>query len=118
MKFSNQTDLFSRQSPISCYKLNMLSAYCFLILILSLIFNTMLLRVFHLYKRLRTSINVIIIVLTYLNLIGSIIEMPFVILSNYYCRLVFKTFTIIHIYVKLLAAKIIKIFLVNFESRM
>ncbi len=89
MDFSNQTDRFNKESPIPCYKLKIISGYCVIVFILCLVFNSLLLRVFLLYKYLRTSINHIIIVLTLVNLLGSIIEMSFVILSNYNCRLIF-----------------------------
>jgi len=79
-------DSFNQTSPIECYKLKIISAYCVLVLILSLTFNSLLLKVFYQHKKLRTSINMIIIALTFINLFGSILEMMFVIPSNWYCR--------------------------------
>ena len=90
---SNEIDLFNRTSPIECFKLNIISVYCVLVLVLGVTFNTMLLKVFAQHKKLRTSINMIIIVLTITNLFGSISEMSFVIPSNWYCRLVNFSFS-------------------------
>ena len=83
----NQTDdSFSLESPIECYKLNIISFYCAILLLISIVINTSLLWVFYRYDDLRTSFNRFIIVLTFFNLIGSLTELPFVIVSNFYCK--------------------------------
>jgi len=45
--------------------------------------------VFYTTKNLRTSLNRFVIVLTGLDLIGSLIELPFVIISNFSCGWIF-----------------------------
>jgi hypothetical protein len=77
---------FGMTSPIECYKLNIIAVYCMILLVLSLIFNTMLIIIFARHKKLRTPLNMFILTLTILNLFGSIIEFSFVIPSNLACR--------------------------------
>ncbi|CAF0751292.1 unnamed protein product [Brachionus calyciflorus] len=81
---------FGQVSPIECYKLNVLSFVCFIIFIFSLFFNTILLWVFFTNKELRSPLNIIIIALTFLNLFGTLTELPVVIITNYSCRWVFN----------------------------
>ncbi len=83
---NKKIDFYNETSPVECYKLKIISVYCFLVLILSLVLNSLLLKVFYQNKKLRTSINTSIIALTFTNLVGSILEMMFVIPSNWYCR--------------------------------
>ena len=66
-----------RQSPVDCFKLNVIALYCMIILVISIKFNSLLLTVFMKYKSLRTNINMFIIVLTLLNLVVSILEFSF-----------------------------------------
>ena len=82
---------YSQVSMVECWKLNLIALYCFILLILSIIFNTVLLRTFYRYKELRSTLNVFVITLTALNLIGSLSELPIVTITNWYCRLVIYT---------------------------
>jgi hypothetical protein len=100
METLNHTDLFNKESPIQCYKLKIISGYYVVVLILALIFNWLLLREFFLNKKLRTSINLITIALTFCNLIGSIGGMTFAIWSNFRCRLIFLNQQPFHIFSK------------------
>lgn len=75
-----------RQSPVDCFKLNVIALYCMIILVISIKFNSLLLTVFMKYKSLRTNINMFIIVLTLLNLVVSILEFSFIIPANLKCR--------------------------------
>ena len=83
---NKKIDFYNQTSPVECYKLKIISVYCVIVLILSLTLNSLLLKVFYQNKKLRTSINTTIIALTFTNLVGSILEMMFVIPSNWYCR--------------------------------
>ena len=76
-------------SPIECYKLNIIAVYCCILFITSILVNSKLLYVFYTTKNLRTSLNRFVIVLTGLDLIGSLIELPFVIISNFSCGWIF-----------------------------
>lgn len=71
---------------VECYKLRIIGVFSIFLFILSLFFNMLLLIVFFSSKKLRTTNNIPILVLTFLNLIGSILEYPFVIISNLKCR--------------------------------
>ncbi len=81
-----EEEMYSRLSPVACYKLNFITLYCFILFISSLFFNTILLRTFYKYKELRTTLNVFVIVLTAINLLGSCSELPLVMATNWYCR--------------------------------
>jgi hypothetical protein len=82
----NDPGYWTRDSPVVCYQLNIISVYCFLLLLASIVFNTVLLRTFYKYKELRTTLNVFVIVLTAMNLVASISELPVVMFTNWYCR--------------------------------
>ena len=79
-------DIFSNESPIECYKLRIVSINCIVLFLLSVIFNSFLLIIFLTKKQLQKSSNIFIFTLTLFNLIGSITEFPFVIVSNLYCK--------------------------------
>lgn len=87
---SSEIDFFERLSPIECYKLNIIACYCIILLVLSVTFNSLLLLIFFRHKKLRNSLNMLIITITFLNLIGSLSEFSFVIPSNFQCRWIFK----------------------------
>ncbi len=78
--------VFGMQSPSSCFALKFISLFCVILMFFSLLFNGSLLFVFLKYKELQTPMNILILVLTILNLIGSCTELPFVITSNFLCR--------------------------------
>ncbi len=86
----NNTDEYSPESPTECYKLRILGIICFFLFVSSFAFNYLLLRVFIKYSELRTSFNTLIIALTILNLIGTITELPFIIISNLSCKWIFN----------------------------
>ena len=82
----NITDPYSRVSPVACWKLNLVSIYYMLLFLSSILVNCALLLSFVRIKKLRTPMNLFVIVFTGLSLIGSLSQAPFVILSNYYCK--------------------------------
>lgn len=79
-------DKYNRLSPVSCYKLNIIAIYCTTLLILCLFSNGLLIWLILKYKKLRTPLNILILTLAFYNLIGSLLEFPFVIHSNFYCK--------------------------------
>lgn len=83
-------DEFNKKSPIECYKLRMIGFYCLTLFLVSFVFNYILLKIFYIYSELRTPSNVFFIVLTILNLIGTLFQLPIVILSNFYCQWIFS----------------------------
>ncbi len=82
----SSADIFSQISPIDCSTLNIFAIYCIILLIMSLIFNTSLLVVFFKHKKLRSSLNMLIMAITVFNLVGSISELSFIIPTNIKCR--------------------------------
>ena len=86
--FVSKNNFYGKNSPIECYKLNLIAVYCIILLILSVFFNALLLLIFARYRELRISLNMFIIALTVLNLIGTITELSLVIPSNIKCRFV------------------------------
>ena len=90
-------DVYNRVSPIECYKLQIIGVYCILIFFLSLLFNSILLRIFYQNKNLRNSFNTVTIFLTFLNFFGSILQFIFVIPSNFNCRYIAFTFWLLSI---------------------
>lgn len=79
-------------SPIECTILQILGWFHVLVFFGSLIFNAFLLWIFLNKKKNdpHNSIDIFVGVLAFLNFIGSLIEIPFVVLSQLHCRWVFK----------------------------
>lgn len=90
---SNITELIDPfsgvQSPVECWKLNLIATFVVVMLFLSVSANSTLLWTFYNYKDLRTPLNVFVIAMTGINLFGSISEFTYIIASNYACRWVF-----------------------------
>jgi hypothetical protein len=74
-------DLYEMQSSVDCGTLNIIGWYCIAVMILSVLLNSIILIVFVRYKEMRSPINTLVGSLTFLNLIGSVLEFPFVIIS-------------------------------------
>lgn len=71
---------------VECYKLRIIGVYCCLLFIASTISNSLLLWAFVRYKELRTPLNIFIIALVFFNLFGTIVELPFIVVSNLSCK--------------------------------
>ncbi len=90
--FLNFSEVFNldqkidNESGVECYKLRTIGLYCVFLFISGTVFNSLLLWTFYRNKELRTPINMFIIALTIFNLFGCLFEMPFVIVSNFYCK--------------------------------
>ena len=78
--------IYGKESPLNIAMLRIITLYCILVLILSLIFNSTLLAVLNRHRCLRTNLNLLIRTLTILNLFGSIIKFSFLIPSNFQGR--------------------------------
>lgn len=85
-------DKYSLESPVECYKLKLVGILCIFLFVFSAFFNSILLWTFIRNKSLRTSLNMFIIALTSFNLFGTLIELPFIIVSNLKCRWIFGKF--------------------------
>ena len=77
---------FMKNSPVDCTNLQIIGTFTTLLFGLCLLFNSMLLWVFLKYKNLHSPINVFIVALTTTNLIGSVLEFPFIIASKFACK--------------------------------
>lgn len=77
---------YSVRSPVECHTLKYLAYYCMLLLLVSLVSNVSLIVLYMQNKRLRNPLNSFIIAIITLNLVGSLIELPIVTLSNYNCQ--------------------------------
>ncbi len=91
--FSNYTSLGEDDfpiSPISCFKLNLIALYLTMLLVASSVVNSFLAMAFLVYKELYKSVNILVLACVLLNLLGSILELPFVIGSNFACRWIFE----------------------------
>ena len=88
--FENKNDNYFHSdlasSSLKCFKLSLIGIFLLIIFILSLTFNTLLLLTFYKYKRLREKCNKFVMFLTFLNLIGTLLELPFVFTSCMNCR--------------------------------
>ena len=74
-------------SPIGCDKLRLVSFVLLAFYVISILSNSTLLGVLFGNGCVRnTPINVLVIALTVLNLVGTQLQLPFVIISNFKCR--------------------------------
>ena len=74
------------QSPIECETLKKVSSGVLFLFVASLLTNGRLLFVLTCTKQLKTLMNTFVTALTILNLIGTICQLPIIIISNYMCR--------------------------------
>ena len=80
------TSLDPFQSPIACDKLRVVGVAVLLLFVASILSNAALLWILVSYKDLQVSMNAYVIALTVLNLVGTVLESPFIIISNMVCR--------------------------------
>lgn len=88
--FKTEENEFNRISPIPPLTLNLLGSFLTIMLILGVSFNGILLLIFKRNNDLRTPLNVLIIAITFLNLIGCITELPWIIHSSFSHRYFFN----------------------------
>lgn len=79
-------------SPIPCFQTAIIGWYMCFILASTCMVNALLLVTLLGNKELRQPINTFVIAITFLNLIGSLVEFPFVIGSSFACKSVFTRF--------------------------
>lgn len=83
--YSNATT--NSSSPLAqCYQLRIVAAFCTFLFIAGILFNGALIWLFITNKELRNSLNTFIMALTAFNLFGTVFELPWIIVSNYYCE--------------------------------
>lgn len=88
----SKVDNYGEVSPIDCFKLKFLSAYAVLAMILSIFLNFPLVWILFPKKEINTPFNRLQFYLSLINLMGSLIEFPIVIITNYQCRYIQLTY--------------------------
>ncbi len=78
----NYTDEFAVDSPLNSTTLNIVCIYLVITFILCVTLNSILLLIFVRYKKLRKRHNILIFIITLLNLIASV-QFPIVIHSSF-----------------------------------
>ena len=76
----------SDEPPIDCTVLKVAAGALFLIFVACVVSNIILLRMFATYKHLKTPMSAFLVALTVLNLVGSLITHPLVIISKFSCK--------------------------------
>ena len=85
-RYNESIDYFNTPSPIACNKLNIVSYYFMIIFVLSIVFNSLLILIFVRYEKYKTPLNLLILALVIINWIGTVIEFPVVIATNFVCK--------------------------------
>ena len=85
--FTNSSKLFAPEAIVECSVLKKIGVYCIILFIISFTSNLAVIIVFIKNKNhLLNGVNILILSLTILNLIGTLIELPLVITSAFYCK--------------------------------
>ena len=82
----NKWNAGSLVSPVDCFILQLFGILSVFLFTLSLAANSLLLGVFYKHRSLCSPMNKFVITLTAFNVICSIVEWPFIIGSNLFCR--------------------------------
>ena len=82
-------DSFNRKPLLGCPYLYLIGIYCTLLMITALITNSAIINLYCTSKSIRKPVNIIIIILTVLNISGCIIQLPMVAVSAFKCRFIF-----------------------------
>ncbi len=69
----------------NCNTLKIIGVYLVVVIVLSIISNSILIWIFIVTKKLRKPTDILIISLALSNLLGTVIFMPFIIISNFTC---------------------------------
>ena len=80
--FEGQLNRANTISPINFFLLDLVGVYLVIVFLLCVVVNSSLLYVFARFKKTRTTLNKLILIMTAFNLFGSI-EFPFVIHSHF-----------------------------------
>ena len=86
LTYLNESLYYSIKSPVNCSFLNFIALYLLILFIASFNLNGVLLFIFWHSKPLRKANNFYMIAITFYNLIGSVVELPFVIQSSLMCK--------------------------------
>jgi hypothetical protein len=81
-----KVNMYSQEPVIECHKLKYISVYALVLFVTSLYFNITILYIFYKFKSLQTTLNMLIMSISVLNLAGTLIEFPILAITNYNCR--------------------------------
>ena len=84
--------VYHRESPVECYKLNMVAGILTLFFVLSFIQNIMLLYSFYRNRRKLSPVDALIIYLICVNFFGVLVEFPIGIITNLSCKWILDEF--------------------------
>lgn len=73
-------------SPVECRKLKIVAIYSAFVFVMSVTFNSKMILLFIKHKELFNSLNIFIITIAILNIFATLGELPFIIVSNFFCR--------------------------------
>ena len=77
-------------NELDCKWLTITGIFCIGLLVLSVLFNTLVLKVFIFQKKKKFSYEYLIMTLAVLNLIGSLAHLPIFIYNQFACKFVFR----------------------------
>ena len=80
---------YDRESPVACYKLNIVAAILVIVFLLSVVQSCMLLFSFYVNKRKWNPVDMLIAYLIFINFFGIVIEFPIGIVTNIKCKWIF-----------------------------
>ena len=86
---TNLTDAFGKESPVECYKLNVVAVILAIFFVLSLIQNAVLMFNFYTKKCKLTPSDLLVVYLLCINFFGIIVEFPIGIITNLKCKWIF-----------------------------
>ena len=78
--------IFDQISPVECYKLQVIGAFCMVLITLSTLSNGKLLHLFLKNKSLKSPINAVLFTICALNLLATLTELPLVAINCFSCR--------------------------------
>ena len=94
-------DMFRQSAVNICFKFKFVGVYLILVFLIGLLSNATLLWIFYGKRELRNKLNSFVIALTVNNLLGCILELPFIIKSSLSCRYLFHS-NLNHYFIRIL----------------
>lgn len=83
---NNDNEIYSLDPTVECYQLKIIGYYCVILFVTSFVSNTTFIITFLKNKSLLRPINIMILLLTISNLIGTLFQLPLVFVSAFSCK--------------------------------
>ncbi len=84
--FENDEIAYDKISPVECYKLQIIGAFCMVLITLSTLSNTKFIYLFLKNKPLKSPMNALLFTISTLNLFATLTELPLVVINCFSCR--------------------------------